>query len=106
MYILTNHKNVILDISKILIEKEDRYATDNFEIMKEYKTQNIDGTITVDAINAFEVQEISENIEIEKYCYTENDGFYKNPDYKEEYTTEQRLEALEQMMNELILGEE
>lgn len=57
-------------------------------------------------ITMYEVEEIPTGVEPEKYCYTEKDGFYKNPDYKEEYTTEQRLEALEQMMNEIILGEE
>lgn len=53
-----------------------------------------------------EVEEIPEGVEPYKYCYSEEDGFYKNPDYKKYYSTEERLEMVEQMMNELILGEE
>ena len=31
--------------------------------------------------NIYDVNEIPEGIEVEKCCYTEKDGFYKNPNY-------------------------
>lgn len=41
-----------------------------------------------------------------KYKYTREDGFTKNEDYVEYYSPEQRIEALEEMVNMLLLGEE
>lgn len=34
-------------------------------------------------INLFEISEVPQEIKIEKYCYTEADGFYINPNYVE-----------------------
>lgn len=103
--ILTNSKNVIIDVGDKLEVLEDRYQLDgNRQIMKEYKTQYQDGKVEVDVISAFEV-ELPEKVEPQKYCYTEKEGFYKNEEYREYYSNEQRIQALEEMMNELILGE-
>lgn len=57
-------------------------------------------------IAMYEVEEIQEGVEVEKYCYTETQGFFKNPNYRQYYSPEDRIEMLEQMMNEMILGEE
>lgn len=34
-------------------------------------------------IDMYEVAEIPEGVEVEKYCYTEANGFYENPNYVE-----------------------
>ena len=34
-------------------------------------------------IDVHEVSEVVEGVEIHKYCYTEEDGFYPNPNYVE-----------------------
>ena len=49
-----------------------------------------------------EVTDIPEEVEPHKYCYTENDGFYLNPDYVEPAKpTEERVIELEQQVAEL-----
>lgn len=104
MYILTNSDNVIKEISNTLEIQSDRYIVDgNRGIFKEYKTADIDGNITTDTISSFEVS-IPEGIEAEKYCYTKKKGFYKNPDYVEYFSVEEIISALEDAVNELILG--
>lgn len=107
MYILTN-KNVIMNVSKTLETQENGYylIDNNMCIPNEFKMQDMEGNITVDKVEVYEVDEVPAEVEANKYCYTKKDGFYKNPDYKKYYSTEERLEIIEQMMNEIILGEE
>lgn len=98
MYIITNNNNVIIAISNTYrLDEEHRNI-----ILDEYNIAYGPNEV----MNAFEVQEVPSEVEVEKYCYTEAQGFYKNPDYKQYYSIEDRVEALEQMMNEMILGEE
>lgn len=52
--------------------------------------------------NVFEVEEVPSEIEVQKYCYTEENGFYKNENYKEYFTEEQRISALEDVVNNLL----
>ena len=58
--------------------------------------------------NIYDVNEIPEGVEIEKYCYTEADGFYKNPNYIappqpiEEQITDLQLAMAE--LAELVVG--
>lgn len=104
MYILTNKNNVIIHIGKTLEEKEDRYKIDNNIVFKEYKTQDIDGNIEINKINMYEVEEIPKGIQEHKYCYTEEKGFYKNENYIQYYSNEERISALEDMVNMLLLG--
>ena len=95
MYILTNSNNVVIQIGNTLEIQSDRYIIDNVGVFKEYKTQNIDGTITIDTISSFEV-EIPEGVEVEKYCYTEADGFTLNPNYVAPLpSNEERITTLE-----------
>ena len=45
------------------------------------------------------MEEIPENIEIAKYCYTKEQGFYKNENYVEpEEPVEKRLKLIEERM--------
>lgn len=101
MYILTNSNNVVIHIGNTLEIQEDRYIIDNVGVFKEYKTQLEDGTIETDTISSFEVS-IPEGIEAEKYCYTEKDGFYKNPNYiAPPQPVEEHLEDIEAALCEL-----
>lgn len=46
--------------------------------------------------NIYDVEEIPEGVEVEKYCYTEADGFTLNPNYQPpEPSTDERLDVLE-----------
>lgn len=94
-YILTNQDNVVINISKSLERENSNYLLDNGIIISEFLAKNI-----------YEVEEeISEEIIPIKYCYTEEDGFSINPRYTTFYTTEERIAALEDMVNMLLLGE-
>lgn len=109
MYILTNSNNVIIQKGTTLEIQEDRYIIDNVGVFKEYKTQDAEGHITTDIISSFEVT-IPEGVEEQKYCYTENDGFYKNPNYiAPPQPIEEHLEDIEAALcelAELIVGGE
>lgn len=43
----------------------------------------------------YEDIDVPHEIKIQKYCYTESDGFYKNENYVEYLTPEQRMDKLE-----------
>lgn len=51
----------------------------------------------------YELGEVPEEIEVAKYCYTEENGFYKNENYREYFSEEERISALEDAVN-LLLG--
>lgn len=94
-YILVNDKNVIVFISdtveyqdngNILIEN-GRLAICDYLIKKVYQLDD---------------EQLTPEIQPNKYCYTEYDGFYKNPDYKRNYSMEERVEALEEAMNAML----
>lgn len=55
-------------------------------------------------VEVHEVEEIPEGVTEEKYCYTEEKGFYKNENYKEVITTESKIEDLEQQVTNLQLA--
>ena len=90
----------------VLIIQKDRYIINNgkLAILKEYKSQDQDGKLTVDTINYYNIEEIPEGVEPNKYCYTPEQGFFKNTNYKEYYSEEERLSAIEDIMNILLLG--
>lgn len=100
MYILTNSNNVVIHIGNTLEIQEDKYIIDNVGVFKEYKTQLADGTIETDTISSFEVD--ATGYETEKYCYTTEDGFYKNPNYiAPPQPIEEHLEDIEAALCEL-----
>ena len=75
MYLLEKEKNIIMHISETL----DRQEGNNYYLIK-------NGTIAVPpqfVINLFEVENVPEYVEEEKYCYTEEKGFFENEDYEE-----------------------
>ena len=91
MFILTNKENEIIEISN------------TYELDEEHRNINVDSHAIAYApdekINVFEVEEIPENIEIAKYCYTKEQGFYKNENYVEpEEPVEKRLKLIEERM--------
>lgn len=99
MYILTNKKNEIIAISNIC------------ERIEEYRNIKLDDHNIAyapdETINIYEVQSVDEGICESKYCYTETDGFYVNPNYvepKEPIETrvdliEERVTLAEDMIN-------
>ena len=89
MFILTNKENEIIEISN------------TYELDEEHRNINVDNHAIAYApdekINVFEVEEIPENIEVAKYCYTEENGFYVNENYVEsEEPIEARLKLIEE----------
>lgn len=97
MYILTKEDNVILNITPTLNrQKETNYYlvnNDSLAIPTEFVTE------------VYENVEVPERITVERYCYDGNE-FYKNLSYKEYYSEEDRIEALEDMVNMLLMGGE
>ena len=90
MFILTNKNNEIIEISN------------TYELDEELRNINVDNNRAIaygpdEKINVYEVEEIPGEVEIAKYCYTEEKGFYKNENYVEpEEPVEKRLKLVEE----------
>ena len=95
MYILTDKENTIINISETLdYQKNGNLLVNNGEL-----------AIAKMLINkVYEVKEIPNNVSEARYCYTEEKGFYKNESYREYYSEEERISALEDMINMILLG--
>ena len=105
-YILTDKDNVINYIANNIQEKEDRYllVEERMEILKDYPEEDTQGHITHNYITLYRVV-VPDGIEVEKYCYTPNDGFYENPDYVEPpKPIEERVDILETNSTEYELA--
>lgn len=75
MYILTNKENVVLHITKTL----NRQPGTNY-----YLINNDSLAIPTNFIKeVYNIDDIPENIQEQKYCYTSKKGFYKNENYIE-----------------------
>lgn len=62
------------------------------------------GTLAIGCpCNQYEV-ETPDNIVTEKFKYTEAEGFTKNENYKRYYSLEEQVQALQEVVNEIILG--
>lgn len=88
-YVLTNKNNEIIEISN------------TYELDEKHRNINVDNHAIAYApdekINVYEVEEIPGEVEIAKYCYTEEQGFYKNENYVEpEEPVEKRLKLVEE----------
>lgn len=60
----------------------------------------------IEMVNVYEVTEIPENVEREKYCYTEEKGFYENENYVEPIREVSNAELQEQITDiQLVLTE-
>lgn len=93
MYIITDKDNVIINISKTIGYQSNGNILVN------------DGTLAIAKLlvnKVYEVDEVPEEIEEAKYCYTEEKGFYKNENYKEYYSNEERISSLEDVVNTLL----
>ena len=91
MFILTNKNNEIIAISN------------TYELDEEHRNIIVDNHAIAYApdekINVYEVEEIPGEVEIAKYCYTKEQGFYKNENYVEpEEPVEKRLKLIEERM--------
>lgn len=93
MNIITDKENKIIHISETIGYQE------NGNVLVDNETLAIAKPL-VNKI--YEVDEIAEGITAEKYCYTEEKGFYKNENYKEYYSQEERISALEDTVNMLL----
>lgn len=91
-YVLTNKNNEIIEISNTyeLDEEHRNIIVDNHAIA--YGPDEV--------INVFEVEEIPQEVEKAKWCYTEEEGFYKNENYVEpEEPLEARLKLVEERVS-------
>lgn len=96
MYIITNKDDVIFYISETLDYQENgNLLVDNGSLAIAKGLEK----------GVFEVAEIPENIEIQKYCYTEEEGFYKNENYREpEPTPEEKMQLMQEQITNLELA--
>ena len=94
-FVITNNDGVIIAISNTFRDDKEirNLVLDNYNIA--YAPDEV--------FNVFEVS-VPDYVEEQKYCYDENEGFYSNPNYVYYYSNEERLSAVEDMMNEILLG--
>ncbi len=93
MFIVTDKDNVIIHIS----ETKDYQSNGNLLV------DNGKLAIAAYLVNGvYEVESVDEKVAPAKYCYTEKDGFYKNPNYKEYFSDQDRIAALEEAVNSLL----
>jgi len=96
-------KYVITDKDDVVIALSTRF-NDNKEIRNlELDDFNI-AYAPDEEFNVYQVISVPAEVEPSKYCYDETNGFYTNPNYVYYYSDEERISALEDMMNEIILG--
>lgn len=97
-YILTTENDVIINISDTL-----DYQSNGNPLVN-------NGTLAIAKPLVKEIfeytEEIPSKITPDKYCYTVERGFYKNPNFKQYYSIEDRVSVLEDMVNMLLIGEE
>ena len=95
-YVITDNNDVIIDLSETIGYQENGNVLIN------------NGTLAIAASlvkEVYEVNNIPENIEAQKYCYTTKDGFYENPDYVEPpKTIEERVGLAEDTITEIELA--
>lgn len=93
MYVIVNHKNVIIHISETLGEQE---------ISKNVLVDG--GSLAIPRLHIkeiYEVAEVPEEIIEGKYCYTEEKGFYLNKYYDNK---DEEIEALKEQITEIQLA--
>lgn len=90
--ILTREDNVIIHITTgTIIEEDGMYISVDEQLKIPQKI----------AAHKYEVEIVPEEVAPIKYCYV-NDTFSKNPNYKEIYSSEDRISALEDVVNMLL----
>lgn len=96
MFILTDKNDVVFHISE----------TKNYESNGNVLVDNDTLAIPQFLIKGiFEIQEITTEVEVQKYCYTPEKGFYKNENYKEpELSDTEKIKQLQEQVTDLQLA--
>lgn len=94
MYIITDKDDVIFYITETKNYQENgNLLVDNDSLaIADYLVKGV-----------YEIQEIPENVEVHKYCYTEENGFYENENYVEP-KKEVTIEELQEQITDLQLA--
>lgn len=95
MYIIVGNKNKITHISETIGYQE------NGNVLVDNDTLAI-AKILVKQV--YEIENIPEEVKVEKYCYTEEKGFYINEDYKEPINAKTEIEEIKEQITELQLA--
>lgn len=98
MYIITDHKNVIIHISETI-----GYQSNGNVLVDEDSLAIAKPLVK----RVYEVAEVPEEVKENKYCYTEEKGFYTNEDYKEpvdENDLQNQITELQLALAELVEG--
>ncbi len=90
MYIITDENNVIIHISETIGYQE------NGNVLVDNGTLAIAEPLVK---GKYEVETVDEKVVPAKYCYTPEKGFYKNENYQEYVSIEDRVSSLEDIMN-------
>ena len=113
MKVLLNEKNVVFDFGEdIVFAKpgaedgglmpcEEAEAT---HIWNREKNTACMANKELSGITMIEVTEIPESVEVEKYKYVDGE-FVENEEYVEYHSEQERIEALEDMVNMLLMGD-
>lgn len=93
----------------LIISKKDKRITDISTTIGHETNGNIilDNGTQIGCfreVDVHEVAEIPEGVCTEKYCYTEADGFYVNPNYIEPVDKKAEMEQLKEQITELQLA--
>lgn len=92
MYLLIDYENVVLFASSTLDYQENGNALINY------------GTLAIPSdlfAKIVEVEEIPEDWKENKYCYSDDNEFYLNPNYQEGINSEEEFENLKNEMQVL-----
>lgn len=112
MKVLLNEKNVVFDFGEdIIFAKpgaedgglmpcEEAEAT---HIWNREKNIACMANRELSGITMIEVAEIPEGVEVQKYKYVDGE-FVENEEYVEYHSEQERIEALEDMVNMLLMG--
>lgn len=96
MFILTNKNNVVFHMS------ETKNYQSNGNVLVDNDTLAIPPVLIKDV---FEVSEIPTGVEVQKYCYTAESGFYKNENYREpELSDTEKIKQLQEQVTDLQLA--
>ncbi len=97
-YIITNKDNEIIHISDTIGYQENGNILVDNGSLAIAKAPN-------EKMGVYEVEDVAEGICERKYCYTEEQGFYKNPNYREPEPTEtEKIVKLQEQITDLQLA--
>lgn len=97
MKLLLNN-NIIFAMGTI--EKGIYPADPSRELYKITNGEEVMYAVT-EGFNFIEIDSIPEEVCIEKWCYTEDEGFYENPDYQEYVAESDKIAQLEEKVSQL-----